>query len=278
MNREKPFFVSLPQRGRITVGGEDRHAFLQNLISNDIRQIAEKNSLYACLLTPQGKFLHDFIIYEFGDELIIDCEGGARAKDLYARLMMYKLRSPVTLAVEENAPSYAILSCRQDSPPVPNCYPDPRHPDMGWRCHEKPNSLPERTLSDWDEHRLKYGVPDGSRDMVIEKSTLLECHIDKFNGICLKKGCYVGQELTARMHYRGLAKKHLYIVHGNPLPPSGADIMSGNNILAGDMRSQSGTIGLALLKDDIIATPEKAETLPFIAIDAINIKTKTETE
>ena len=238
------FYVTLQERGLIHVEGEDRREFLQGLISNDMVKLSSANILYACLLTPQGKFLHDFFVHDGGDFLLIDCEGGERAKDLYTRLNRYRLRSKVTLSVEENYPVFAVFG-------EPLGLPDPRHSQMGRRTFNPPD-FEEKPFSEWDARRIRLGIPDGSRDMVVESSTLHEGRIDEWHGVDYHKGCYMGQELTARMHHRGLAKRHLYPVQiegGCPAPMS--DLMDGNTLL-GQMRSSCGDIGLAPLKDDMV--------------------------
>lgn len=242
----KPYFARLKNRGLVHLEGEDRFDFLQALISNDVRLLESQPAFYACLLTPQGKFLHDFFVIKGDGFLLLDCEGGARAQDLYKRLTLYRLRAKVQISVEEENAVYAALP-----PASAPGYPDPRHAAMGWRSFEMPQGLEEKPFEAWDKHRIRLGIPDGSRDMVPEKSTLLECNIDRLNGISFKKGCYVGQELTARMHHRGLAKKHLYPVTGDNLPESGSDLFIDGN-LAGEMRSSCGDVGLALLKDDML--------------------------
>ncbi len=235
----KAFYVSLPARGLIHIEGEDRKSFLQGLVSNDVSADFAGRIVYACLLTPQGKFLHDFFVHDADDVLLMDCEGGARAQDLYERLMKYRLRSRIKISMEDHIPVYAVFG--DDSIGLP----DPRHAAMGRRSFEKPDGE-EKFFEEWDKIRITHAIPDGSRDMEIEKSTLLECGIDKLNGIDWDKGCYMGQELTARMHYRGLAKKHLYAVrlNGNPPPPF-TDLPNG-----AQMRSSCGDIGIALMKDD----------------------------
>lgn len=261
----KPFFVKLPDRGLIHIEGEERVKFLQNLVTNDIEALSAAQSVYACLLTPQGKFLHDFFVRDGGDVLLLDCEGGTRAQDLYKRLNMYRLRSKIALSVEDHHDVYAVLP--PSIPPASGgdvrggCAPDPRHPDMGWRTFEKPEGIEEKPFSEWDTRRLHLAIPDGSRDMVPEQSTMLESNIDKLHGISFEKGCYIGQEVTARMHYRGLAKKHLYALEGKnaPLPESGTEIhINGKRM--GEMRSSCGTAGLALLKD---AALKDKDSLPF---------------
>lgn len=234
----KPFYVTLPNRGLVHIEGEDRVAFLQGLVSNDVANAAPGKIVYACLLTPQGKFLHDFFIHAGDGFLLLDCEGVDRAKDLHERLLKFRLRSKVQLSVEENVPVYVEFGSGAG-------IQDPRHPDLGNRSFEKP-ALEEKPFEDWDCLRISLTVPDGSRDMALERSTLLECGIDRLNGIDWNKGCYMGQELTARTHYRGLVKKHLYTVKiDGTAPPPFTDLPNGAS-----MRSSCGDLGLALMKDD----------------------------
>ena len=239
----KPFFVKLQNRGLLQIEGEDRGAFLQGLISNDMKALETQPAIYACLLTPQGKFLHDFFVIKGDGVLLLDCEGGDRAQDLYKRLLMYRLRSKVQISIEDHHDVYAVIGHE-----VPSGFADPRHDGLGYRVFEPPADITEQDFEAWDRLRISLCVPDGSRDMVVEKSTLLECGVDRLHGISYTKGCYVGQELTARMHHRGLAKKHLYVVQG-ALPAAGDDITADGRLL-GEMRSSCGDTGLALLKDD----------------------------
>ncbi len=232
----KPFYVTLPNRGLIHIEGEDRVAFLNGLVSNDITKAAPDKIIYACLLTPQGKFLHDFFVHAGDGFLLLDCEGGERARDLYEQLLKFRLRSKVQLSVEENHVVYAVFDGEDG-------LPDPRHKKFGRRTFEKPDTE-EKPFEEWDRLRISLCIPDGSRDMKIESSTLLECGIDKLNGVDWNKGCYMGQELTARMHYRGLAKKHLYTVTLSQAIAPFTDLPNG-----GSMRSSCGDMGIALLKD-----------------------------
>ncbi len=244
---QQGFFTKLENRGIIGISGTDRRNFLQGLISNDIDLLDKKPMIYACLLTPNGKFLHDFFIREENETILIDCEGGERTHDLAKRLNIYKLRAHVTIEAKTPASVYAVIG----DPSVG--LPDPRHPDMGTRTYIKPENLPEEPFSSWDIHRIKLCIPDGSRDMIPEKSTLLECGIDRLNGVSFEKGCYMGQELTARMHYRGLAKKQLSIVTGANLPASGEDLIQDGRKI-GEMRSSCENHGLALLRKEHTAT------------------------
>lgn len=240
------FFVRLPGRGMVSISGEDRRAFLQGLVSNDINLLDGHSCVYACLLTPQGKFLHDFFITEHDGALRLECEGGARAEDLMNRLKPFRLRSKITLDFQSDFTVYAGKS------PLPDhAFTDPRHADLGWRSYYPPQGVEDVPFEIWDYHRILLGVPDGSRDMVPESSTLAECNVDTLNGVSYTKGCYMGQELTARIHHRGLVKKRLQTVHehdlGGPLPPPGTDIVLKDG-RTGEMRSSCRDSGLALVK------------------------------
>ncbi|MFP4314010.1 MAG: YgfZ/GcvT domain-containing protein [Alphaproteobacteria bacterium] len=229
---ETPFFVKLKNRGLLHLEGPDSKPFLQNLITNDMGKLTPVNQIYACLLSPQGKFLHDFFVREGDGFLLLDCEGGERAQDLFKRLNMYRLRSDVKISLEENHNVYAVFGGhRQD-----HGLPDPRHQEMGNRSFEKPG-LPEKPFEDWDRRRIKLCIPDGSRDLIVNKSTMDEARMDKLNAIDYEKGCYIGQELTARMHYRGLGKKHLKTVKLDNLPEKA------------ELRSNCEDIGIALVRD-----------------------------
>ncbi len=226
---QAPFFTRLKNRGQVKISGKDRKSFLQNIITNDINLLDKQSCIYSCLLTPQGKFLYDFFIHEESETIILDCEGSARAGDLAKLLNMYKLHADINIEVIENIELYAIFGTSKYG------YKDPRHKDMGYRSYIKPD-LPEKTFEHWDYLRISLEIPDGSRDMIIGKSTLLECNIDKLGGVSFDKGCYIGQEITARMHYRGLVKKRLKCVKLNALPEGT------------ELRSSCDDIGLALVR------------------------------
>lgn len=255
----KAFYCTLKNRGLIHVEGDDRYDFLQGLISNDIHKVKENKIIYSCLLTPQGRFLHDFFIHEGDGFLLLDCEGGARADDLYETLNKYRLRADVFLSVEENTPVYAVFGDETLG------LHDPRHFKMGTRTFEKPNDIPQMPFEEWDKERIMLGIPDGSRDMKITRSTLIECNIDIFNGIDWDKGCYMGQELTARMHHRNLGKKHLQTItsiSSAPLPEAFTDIHL-NGVLIGNMRSSCENTGLAIINDAAIESLKNDTSSPI---------------
>jgi hypothetical protein len=275
-----PTSVVLEDRGVLAVGGEDRATFLQGLISNDVRRAGPDRAVFAALLTPQGKFLHDFFLLDTGGALLLDAEG-PRLADLARRLKTYKLRSKVTL--EDASDRHVVAALFGDGAlealdlpadagaarPVSGgvAYVDPRLPALGARLL-LPSDGAEAALealgaeragfAAYDRHRLALGVPDGSRDLAVEKAILLESDYDELNAIAWDKGCYMGQELTARTKYRGLVKKRLVpVAVEGPLPPAGTPILrEGREV--GELRSGLDGRALALLRLDMMAADDLA--------------------
>ncbi|WP_395675048.1 YgfZ/GcvT domain-containing protein [Inquilinus sp.] len=253
-------------RDVLRLTGEDRAAFLQGLVSNDMRKVAPDRAVFAAFLTPQGKYLHDFHVVALGDAWLLDCEAG-RGADLFRRLRMYKLRSKVELA--EITADWAVAAIPGETLDLPNepgaarvladgiAHVDARLVALGARAL-LPKATAKATLAGlgltetgpeaWDRLRLTLGVPDGTRDLVPEKTVLLEANYDSLNAIAWDKGCYMGQELTARTRYRGLLKKRLAPVQlDGPAPEPGTLILREGRE-AGEMRSSRDGIGLALLR------------------------------
>lgn len=243
---DKPSFVKLPARAVIRVGGADALKFLQGLLTNDLAKLDHAPALHACLLTAQGKFLHDMFVTKDGADYLLECEGGARAADLFKRLGFYKLRSQVTLELRDDVPVYAVYG------DISSGYPDPRYADLGYRSFVKPD-FEEQPFETWDKCRIALEIADGSRDAELEKSTLEELNMSE-TAVSFTKGCYVGQELTTRMEMRGLGKKHLKALEFVEIPPFGAEILNETGNVMGEMRSSCGNIGLALVRDDFLGT------------------------
>lgn len=280
-------YALLEDRAVISLSGEDGKEFLQGLISNDVRRVSAEQAIYGAMLTPQGKYLHDFFVAEAGDRLFIDCER-RRAADLRRRLGLYKLRSKVAIAEE---PSLAVVvlpggevaakvglpfeAGRAMAYAGGVAFVDPRLSALGVRmilpaddaaaCLAAAGFAPAGPAG-YDRLRLELGVPDGSRDMVVEKSLPLECGFDDLNGVDWNKGCYMGQELTARMRYRGLVKKRLLpVTVEGPLPPPGTLVFSGDRE-AGEVRSGREGMALALLRLEHL--PTAATPSELVAGDA----------
>ena len=277
-------YAVLPRRGVLGIGGADAREFLQNLLSNDVRRLSQNAALYALLLTPQGKYLHDFFLAEHSDRpagtmLLLDGEG-ERLADLVRRLTLYKLRSDVTLVDLSDRYAVAVAfgadtarklaldqhlgSARAFAGGV--AFVDPRLTDLGVRIIAPADSV-ARALGDagfalsaedmYDALRLRHGIPDSSRDLVVDKTLPLEAGLDALHAIDYGKGCYVGQELTARTHYRGTIRKRLMpVTIDGPAPAFGTPVMLGARDV-GEMRSTSGHLGIALLRVEYVDEAER---------------------
>jgi folate-binding protein YgfZ len=268
-------YVALADRGVLSLRGVDARPFLQGLISNDVERVSSDQAVYGALLTPQGKFLFDFFIAQHGDALLLEAEL-ARLADLQRRLMMYRLRSKVD--IEDASAGLAVAALIGESvagliglpPRAGACrelgqgiaFVDPRLVDLGVRAL-LPAPTAATTLGKlgldaappaaYERLRLSLGVPDGSRDLAVEKATLLESGFEELNGVDFAKGCFVGQELTARMKYRGLVRTRLLpVTFEGASPPPGTIIRVGERE-AGEMRSSSDGHGLALLRLEQVA-------------------------
>jgi folate-binding protein YgfZ len=243
--------IPLPNRGMLRLSGPGRVEFLQGLVSNDVRAVAPGRAAYACLLTPQGKFLHDFFLAADGESLLIECEGDRR-DDLLRKLKMYKLRSQI--ALEDATAEFSVLAVLGEAaaPGGTIAFADPRIPALGSRVFAREGGGDPAVFAAYDRLRISLAVPDGSRDMEVGKAILLENNIDLLNGIAWDKGCYMGQELTARTRYRGLIKKRLVpVAIAGAAPPIGTPLIE-NGTEVGEMRTSNGDIGLALLRLDVL--------------------------
>jgi folate-binding protein YgfZ len=262
-------FALLDDRGILAVSGPDRRPFLQGLVSNDVDKVSPTASRYAALLTAQGKYLHDFMMVEASESIWLDAEA-ARLGDLKRRLSMYRLRARVSLDERSDLAVAAIFGAGEAAilglPSEPGAarpfgtgvvFIDPRLASLGARAilpRENARAalanagIAETGFDIYDRLRLSLGIPDGSRDLVLEKSILLESGFDELNGVDWQKGCYIGQELTARTRYRGLVKRRLTPVRiEGPAPPPGAAVTADGREI-GEMRSSRDGLGLALLR------------------------------
>ena len=201
--------TTLIDRALIRLSGQGVRDFLQGLITNDV---LSDLPVWAGLLTPQGKALFDFIVWADGDDLLIDCERDA-AGDLAKRLTMYRLRRPITIAREE-------MLCVHWSKTGDEGVADPRSTGLGHRWLN-PASEP---ATDYHAHRLSLGIVEGRAELGSDKSLWLECNAVQQNGVSFTKGCYTGQENTARMNYRGKVNRRLAVVAATTDPGDSARI------------------------------------------------------
>jgi tRNA-modifying protein YgfZ len=247
------FLAHLPHRGVISVAGADRVAFLNGLVSNDVGRAAPGHAVWAALLTAQGKYVSDFFILTEDDRLLLDAPREA-VPDLLARLRRFRLRSAVELAdVSEQFQVYAAWGGMP--PPGPVTAPDPRLPEAGFRCLSQQVLETNASPENYAAHRLGLGLPDGPPDMEPDRTLLLEAGFDELGGIDWDKGCYMGQELTARTKYRGLVKRRLIpVVLSEAAPPPGTPVLA-EGAEVGTLRSSAGLLALASLRLDVLQKP-----------------------
>lgn len=260
----------LAARGVLKITGPDRVAFLQGLVSNDVAKVSETTAQWSAFLTPQGKFLHEFFMIERDDALWLECEAD-RLSDLKRRLSIYRLRSKVEIS--DVSEELAVVLLFGDGAlqalglsPEPGqavafgggvAFVDPRLAELGARALLPRDGMidvlrsagfVEADLETYDRQRIPLGVPDGSRDLEVERSILLENGFDELHGIDWDKGCFMGQELTARTRYRALIKKRLLPVDIEGPNPGPGTVIKRNGKEAGVLRSVAGDQGLALLR------------------------------
>ena len=270
-------FVML-KRGVLAISGEESRSFLQGLISNDVNKVTPDSAIYAALLTPQGKCLFDFFIAEHNGRsdtnrrLLLDVEAD-RLPALAQRLTMYKLRAKVDIMdVSDDFCAVALLGGSAlskfglaDSRGTAGVlddgvvFVDPRLSSLGARAILPKASAASvlETLGfkagadeDYDKMRFAAGVPEGAAELGVDKSPLLELGFEELGGVDFEKGCFVGQELTARMKYRGLVRKRIMPVTfegGEPEP--GSVIKAGARDI-GDLRASVSDGGFAVLRLD----------------------------
>ncbi len=250
-------YLTQDRRAVIALTGEDRVSFLQGLVSNDVAKATPDQALWAAFLTPQGKFLHEFFIVDDGERLLLAPEA-ERSAELIKRLTLYKLRSKVEIAETdlvmvalygEDAPAALGLDAergRARSWGGGVVFVDPRHAEIG-AVGFLPRETCESALADagfeagsqddYDARRIALGLPDGSRDLEPEKAMLLEAGFDELGGVDWNKGCYMGQELTARTKYRGLVKRRLLPLSFEGTPPEAGEAITQAGKEVGRLRS-----------------------------------------
>ena len=225
--------TKLAHRTLIEIKGADARTFLQGLTTNDMmklgttidsNELMARPSLYTTFLNPQGRFLTDTFVLLMGPDCVwLDVEA-AHADALFKKLMMYRLRSAVTLSQQSDVSIYAVFD---ENSVLPGTYiHDARHPDMGKRYYtETALNDAQEELDTYDRKRFSLLIPDGTRDIPYERGFIMEYGFDRMGAVDFQKGCYVGQELTARMHYRKLGKRQLACVwFAHEAPEAGTEI------------------------------------------------------
>ena len=218
--------------------GADTDSFLQGLVTNDIKKL-DAGLVYAAILTPQGKYLADFFLKRDDDAVLLDVAEDL-ADALIKRLNMYKLRADVSIVPTD-------LQVQRGTGPAPDgALPDPRHPDLGWRAYSDAPESDDGT--DWDAIRVRHCIPETGIELTPD-TYILEAGFEPLNGVDFKKGCYVGQEVTARMKHKTELRKGLRVVAVDGAAPLGTEILSGGKP-AGSLFTQSGGRAIAYLRLD----------------------------
>lgn len=273
-----PHSAHLTDRQIIELTGSDTRNFLQGLISNDIDKLAPHRPLYAAMLTPQGKFLFDFILIEHEHAIWLDTSS-ASAAELVQKMTMYRMRAAVVLTLREDLAVCAAWGGQISPQPNWVSIEDPRLPALGDRLIGPKERLDALSLNSdaeaYDRHRLDVGVPRAGVDLLPQKSILLECNFEELNGVSFTKGCFIGQELTARTKHRALIKKRLLPIRIDGATPEPFTLIMAGEKEAGDIRSVHGDIGLALLRLERLGQPLDADgsKISLRTVDWLSIST-----
>lgn len=228
--------TTLSNRAVIRLSGEGVRDFLQGLVTNDVALLAPARPVWAGLLSAQGKALFDFILWADGEDVLIDCEA-ARADELAKRLTLYRLRRPIVVARDDALAVHWSAEGEAGSP-------DPRLAALGRRWIAPADG----EAAGYDERRIALGVAEGTAELGVDKTLWLEANAVELNGVSFSKGCYVGQENTARMHHRDKLRRRLLPVKIVGAPGDEAELRTGEGKAAGELRSQVGDVGMAWLR------------------------------
>jgi hypothetical protein len=272
------YFAKSDDAGFVMVSGVESIDFLQSILTANVATIAIGDCRPAALLTPQGRILIDMMVYRRSDQDIYLQTDHERASDLLTRLCRYRLRRPVTL--EQNPDMHLILWWGYEGTVKPDdnsIFLDPRHADLGCRIISTSADVPSdingakpSSYENWQARRIEQAIPEGAIDLVPERALLLEAGLDKLAAVDFEKGCYIGQEVTARTHYRGLVKRRLLPLRCEGPPPAvGSEVIWKGKVIASSKTAAAcpdhpeHSMVLALVKlDDIHAIIEQATATP----------------
>lgn len=228
-------------RAILRVTGEDRVKFLQGQVTQDMARVAKNGIAYGAVLTPQGKLFADFLMIDAGDAVLLDV-ADSLAEGLLQRLTMFKLRSKVAL-------ERADMPVTRGLGPQPDgALPDPRDPSLGWRLYGV--ALEHGAPIDWDAVRVAAKVPETGAELTPGESYILELDFERLNGVDFRKGCYVGQEIIARMHHKTELRRGLRQVSVSVPVPPGTPVVNADGKDVGVLYTQADGLGLALVRID----------------------------
>lgn len=228
------------ERTVLEISGPDRREFLQGLVTNDVAR-AESGLVYAAMLTPQGKFVADFMVFKRAEALLVDVDSRC-AQELAGKFSMYRLRSRVTVAESGMQVSRGL------EPQPTGAMADPRHPELGWRLYGSARS-DGVGAEGWDRIRVRHCIPETLVELVPDQTYILEAGFERLNGVDFRKGCYVGQEVTARMKHKTNLRKGLARVGIRGTADVGAEI-TANGRSVGAVFTQADGHAIAQLRFD----------------------------
>ncbi|MCY3876902.1 MAG: folate-binding protein [Rhodobacteraceae bacterium] len=251
------------ERRVLRITGDDAKAFLQGIVTNDVDKLKD-GLVYAALLSPQGKYLFDFFLFLRDGEIHLDASE-AQADALMQRLSMYKLRARVEFETVDLKVERGIDETRRPR----GAFSDPRHEELGWRFYSgageqdglpgsndsppsrrfAPATGPQTADIDWTAIRVANCIPETGIELVSNSTYILEAGFERLNGVDFAKGCYVGQEVTARMRHKTRLRKGLAVVNVDGAVPVGTEIRASGRV-AGTLFSQARGKGIAYLRFD----------------------------
>lgn len=252
----------LPDRGVVSLIGPDASQFLQGLITNDIATLENgAAAIHAGLLSPQGKILFEFFVAQIPGGFVLEITQ-EKIADFVKRLTMYKLRADVTIRDASN--NFQVLALWGEDANSPGetantvSFGDPRLPALGRRILAEARFVSDIASAtngvdsepeDYHTHRIELGVPEGGKDFLFGDTVPHEADFDLFHGVSFTKGCYVGQEVVARMQNKSIIRKRVVSIAAAAPLASGADILLGD-VVIGRIGSVAGARGLALMRLD----------------------------
>lgn len=267
-------FCEMKSRRLLRVGGGEAQAFLQNIITGNVELITADKAGFSGLLSPQGKILFDFFILRDGDGFLLDVAEGL-VDGLLRRLTFYRLRADVTLELLDGEMRvFSIWGERTIETLHGTLVADPRLEAMGWRYYgdSAPESAVETDITAYHAHRIALGMPEGGVDYAYGGTFPHDALYDQIGAVDFAKGCYVGQEVISRVHHRATARKRVLMVNSElPLPEAGTAILAGGKN-AGELKSVSGNIGLAMVRIDRVGAALQAGEAVLAGEQAIEVK------
>ena len=254
MTQPRPHGRPAPERTVLAMEGADAVPVLQGIVTNDVSRLTPDRLVYAALLTPQGKYLFDFFVFRDGAGRVLIDVASDRAPALAQRISMYCLRRDARLMGAAGLEVALVWGAEPEASEGVRVMPDPRNPALGWRVYAKDlgpvlGTVDKARPGEFTALRVAHAVPESGIELVPEGTYILEAGFERLGGVDFRKGCYVGQEVTARMKHKTELRKRLVRVSVEGEAPVGTPVTAGERTL-GTLFSQAGNAGLAHLRLD----------------------------